>query len=129
MYDRDRRVVGLPGWTERQPPTDKNLEVWAAEPDYGICIRTGGGLVAIDIDVADPVKASAIRDFVSSVISTLLAEGDDDSDDFLLPPLVPVRWRENSGKCLIPVIVEGPQAKRRIEVDDGVVEILGDGQQ
>ena len=110
-YNQDRRVVGIAKWTAYMP-SSQELDRWAKEPDYAISVQTRGEIKAIDGDVADPAKAKAIRDAITG---------------FLGP--CPVRYRENSGKFLIPIRFSEPLPKRVLQVEGGMIEILGDGQQ
>lgn len=110
-YDRNRKVVGIPQWTQHQA-SDDEIARWATEPDYGICIQTRrmrGG----DADVTDEIEALAI----ANVFRKHLGAG------------APCRVRGNSTKCLFPFIVEGDLPKRVIRVSSGMIEFLGNGQQ
>jgi predicted P-loop ATPase len=109
-YNMQRQVTGIAKWTQYQA-SDQELARWKAEPDYAIAVQTRQ-LGAIDVDVPDKAKAAAIR----SAITDLLGP-------------VPVRYRENSGKLLIPFKRSFPMPKRVLPVDGGMVEVLGDGQQ
>lgn len=80
-YNKDRQVVGIAGWTSHQA-SDQDISRWSKEREYGICLQTRA-VRALDIDVADPEKAQAIAAFIQSRMFDLL----------------PVRHRENSGKC------------------------------
>src|SRR5436190_6284211 len=80
-YNPQRQVVGIPKWT-RYSASDQELQRWKAEEDYSLSVILRS-LGAIDVDVGDKAKASAIREAITS---------------FLGP--VPVRYRENSGKLL-----------------------------
>lgn len=115
-YNGAREVVGTGGWTQLPPPKPAELARWKAEPDYGICIRTGGesGLVAIDIDIEDAAHAQRVADVVWSVLGVDL----------------PTRTRANSGKRLLVCRAEGTELYKRIcRVEDGIVELLASGQQ
>lgn len=60
---------GIPQWTTRPPAQPEDLAQWAADPDYGISLRTGhGGTVAIDCDCDDPALAPAIRELLERTI-------------------------------------------------------------
>lgn len=60
---------GIPQWTTRPPALPEDLARWAADPDYGISLRTGhGGIVAIDCDCDDPALAPAIRELLERTI-------------------------------------------------------------
>jgi len=121
-YNGSRQVAGIPAWSEHQA-TPRELERWAKEPDYGICVQTR--LVrALDIDVPDPAQAQAIVAFVHDWLAAQALV----SDDGLDAPL-PCRYRENSGKCLLALQVAGTMAKGKIIVAGGMVEFLANGQQ
>ena len=51
QYNPQRKVVGLPKWTDRRS-TGADVERWAKEPDYGICLQTRE-IRALDIDIDD----------------------------------------------------------------------------
>jgi predicted P-loop ATPase len=109
-YNKDRQVVGIGKWTSYMASPNE-LKRWAAEPDYSLSVILRQ-LGAIDVDVADEGRAKAIRDAIIT---------------FLGP--VPVRYRANSGKLLIPFRRGFAMPKRVLQVEGGMVEILGDGQQ
>lgn len=122
-YYSEGLVGGIAKWTARKAASTRELEQWSAEPDYGICIRTGRmpwqtddepNLVAIDMD-SD--KAEVV------VQAHALAKrhlGD-----------LPVRFREGSEKCLLLVQVEGETLYKRVchLADKERIEILATGQQ
>lgn len=110
VYNHERKAVGLVDWTDRSS-TAADVEKWAREPDYGICIQTRH-LKAIDVDVDDHVKAEAVQDLLASQFTSFT-----------------LRWRDGSGKFLVPFWHREPIRKHFIPVDGGLVEILGDGQQ
>jgi len=110
-YNSERKVVGIGKWTSYLPSPNE-LDLWAKEPDYALSVQTRGEIKAIDVDVADRAKAKAIREAITN---------------FLGP--CPVRYRENSGKLLIPIRHGEPMPKRVLQVEGGMIEILGDGQQ
>lgn len=110
-YNGEGKVVGFAKWTERLT-TQGEVERWARQPDYGICIQTRE-VRAIDIDVSDAQHSAAI---VQAITDTL----------GFAPP---VRRRAASGKCLVAVRVPGEYVKRTIRVDGGMIENLANGQQ
>lgn len=110
-YNSARQVVGIGKWTSYSPG-EKELDHWAKEPDYAISVQTRGPVKAFDVDVADPVKSRTIRDAITN---------------FLGP--CPVRYRENSGKLLLPIRCDAPLTKRVLNVDGGMIELLAVGQQ
>jgi Virulence-associated protein E/Bifunctional DNA primase/polymerase, N-terminal len=109
-YNKDRKVVGIAGWTAHQA-SDQDIARWSKEADYGICVQTRS-VRALDIDVPDAAKARAIAEAVALVAGEM-----------------PMRMRVNTGKCLLAFIVEGDLGKRKMEVDGGIVEFLATGQQ
>lgn len=113
-YNRDRLVTGISQWTEHVV-TEHDFARWSKEPDYGICVRTGSGWLALDCDSEDAEVQAQIRD--------LLVQ--------LLGELPPRRWRANSNKCLYLLGVEGDFRKRihRLEGELGIIELLASGQQ
>jgi hypothetical protein len=52
LYNRDRLVTGIAQWTEHVV-TEHDFARWSNEPDYGICVRTGNGWLALDCDSED----------------------------------------------------------------------------
>lgn len=110
-YNSEGKVVGFAKWTERIT-TSAEVDRWARQPDYGICIQTRE-VRAIDIDVADPARSAAIVQAVAGVLG-------------FTPP---VRRRGASGKCLLAVRVPGEYVKRTIRAEGGIIENLANGQQ
>lgn len=111
LYNKARKVVGIPGWTGHVA-SDHEIGRWMAEPDYGICLQTRM-VRAIDIDVADPTMALAVREFIEQRLAGML----------------PMRHRNNSGKCLLAFTMPGEFAKRKLVVEGGIIEFLANGQQ
>ncbi len=103
-------VAGIPNWTEFQAKAG-HIEHWRQNPDYGICVQTRH-VRALDIDVGDSAKAGAVSRFFMDKIG-----------------LLPMRFRSNSGKCLLAFVLEGDFSKRSFPVEGGVIEFLADGQQ
>lgn len=110
-YNAQREVTGIAKWTE-YVPSDAEIQRWADEPDYGICLQTRT-VRALDIDVPDQDKAQAILAFITEQLGLAL----------------PVRGRANSGKLLAAFTLPGEMPKRKMLVDGGVVEFLATGQQ
>lgn len=109
-YNRDRKVQGIPQWTDNQS-TDGDITRWQRDTDLGICIQTR--LVrAIDIDIEDPTASRLVRDCVELMAGEL-----------------PVRFRPDSGKCLLAFKIEGRYSKRIIRTERGIIEFLANGQQ
>lgn len=113
-YNRNRLVTGIAQWTEHVV-TEHDFARWSKEPDYGICVRTGNGWLALDCDSEDADVQQKIHD--------LLVQ--------LLHVVPPRRWRANSNKCLYLLGVEGDFRKRihRLESELGIIELLANGQQ
>ncbi|WP_276850423.1 VapE domain-containing protein [Enterobacter oligotrophicus] len=114
LYNRDRLATGIKDWTEHVV-TERDFARWSNEPDYGICVRTGHGWLALDCDSKD-------EDIQADIRKTLVQ---------LLGELPPRRWRANSNKCLYLLAVEGDFRKRvhRLAGDMGIIELLANGQQ
>lgn len=111
-YNFRREVSGFAKWTE-QRTTHKQIGKWELERDYGICVQARE-IRAIDIDVPDKRKSKEIVEAIESCL-----------------PLAwfPKRGREGTGKVLLPFRFAGPMPKRVLQVDGGIIEVLGDGQQ
>lgn len=110
-YNSKREVVGISKWTDRMAET-ADIERWAAEPDYGICIQTRT-VRALDIDVTDQEEADAIWAHINGY----------------LKGLAPTRSRNNSPKRLVAFRVVGDMPKRVFKTHNGIVEFLATGQQ
>lgn len=111
VYNKSGYVVGVAGWTARDA-TEEDLEEWSEQPDYGICVQTRE-LRALDIDVDDKAKSQEIVDFINRKFQKVL----------------PMRFRQNSGKCVLAFRLPGKIGKRVVKVEGGIVEFLGNGQQ
>lgn len=114
LYNRERLATGIKDWTEHVV-TEHDFARWSNEPDYGICVRTGHGWLALDCDSED-------EDIQADIHKTLVQ---------LLGELPPRRWRANSNKCLYLLAVDGDFRKRihRLAGDMGIIELLANGQQ
>ncbi|TQD17689.1 replication protein [Enterobacter hormaechei] len=114
LYNRDRLAVGIKDWTEHVV-TEHDFARWSNEPDYGICVRTGHGWLALDCDSED-------EDIHADIRKTLVQ---------MFGELPPRRWRANSNKCLYLLAVDGDFRKRihRLAGDMGIIELLANGQQ
>lgn len=108
-YGPDDLVVGIPKWTQNQS-TARDVARWQANSDLGICLQTRV-VRAIDIDIADPVRAAEVEDLISFMTA------------------LPARRRANSGKCLLAFRMPGAFAKRVIKTAHGIIEFLATGQQ
>ncbi|MGE4775168.1 VapE domain-containing protein [Yersinia enterocolitica] len=113
-YNGNRQIAGLVNWTKRQI-NDAEIEKWSREPDYGICMRTGNGVIALDCDSESEAIQALIQELTLELFGTV-------------PPR---RYRSNSNKCLYLLAIEGEYRKRihRLEGDNGIIEMLADGNQ
>lgn len=109
-YTKDHTVVGIPKWTQHIT-TEGDIRRWIRESDYGICIQTRN-VRALDIDIADPAAAAAVREFIAFGAGCM-----------------PIRMRQGTGKCLLPFRMPGDFAKRIIRTEHGLIEFLANGQQ
>lgn len=108
VYNRNRGVVGINGWTTRVS-THNDIAQWLLEPDYGICVQTR--LVrALDVDIEDVEEAETVKE-------SLTALG------------LPMRYRDNSSKFLLVFRLGGEYAKRVLHTKSGIIEFLATGQQ
>lgn len=113
LFTSERLVVGLPRWTQMQV-SQKAVNEWRLEPDYGICIQTRV-VRAIDVDVPNRALAARYRAEIEDVLGCTLPE----------------RYRADTGKFLLTFEFDEKIVwpKRRLPVEGGVIEFLGDGQQ
>lgn len=111
LYNDKRKVSGIARWPLKQSST-YDVDAWSQEPDYGICLQART-IRAFDIDVPDTTEANKIRDEITSFLGKSL----------------PLRFRKNSGKCLLAFRLKGEFAKRKMDVAGGIVEFLANGQQ
>jgi hypothetical protein len=123
LYNHKHQAKGFTDWTSWEA-TVVNIEAWAGEPDYGICIQTRD-VRAFDCDVPDRKLSDRI------CRAWLDALGLDD---------LPLRMRADSGKQLFAFRLDGDWEKRSfivkewVDADTGktkrwLVEFLADGQQ
>ena len=112
VYNRQRKVAGFPKWTAHSADAD-DLERWAKEEDYGICVQTRT-VRALDIDVPD-VRLS---DRIEATFLRALGQA-----------ILPTRMRAGTGKRLLAFLLQSPMRKRAFNVDGGLVELLATGQQ
>lgn len=111
VYNRQRKVAGFPKWTAHSADAD-DLERWAKEKDYGICVQTR--LVrGLDVDVPDLRLAEKIVGVFCGALRQHL----------------PLRVRNATGKRLAAFTLPGDFSKRSFKVDGGLVEFLAGGQQ
>lgn len=108
-YNMHRQVAGITDWTSKQA-TEKDIENWSKENDYGICLQTRS-VRGLDVDIADPDIAEVVAAFIGK--------------HFQLPR----RERSNSGKFLLAFRLDGEMAKRVIKTQTGIIEFLATGQQ
>jgi hypothetical protein len=106
-YNGSGEVVGFAKWTEHQA-TPAEIKNWAGKPDYGICLQTRT-VRAFDIDCGNPAVVGEIAAMI----------GHD----------LPTRFRTNSAKCLMVFALPGELPKRVIRMKEGIIELLGTGQQ
>lgn len=117
-YNSEGNASGIAQWTARMTEREE-VERWARESDYGICIQTRQ-LRALDVDVDNPVASSLIQDVILEFFGK-------EVDEALQ---LPVRMRGNSGKLLIPFRYDGELFKRKFTCHmGGLVEMLATGQQ
>lgn len=111
VYNRQRKVAGFPKWTAHSTEAD-DLERWAKEEDYGICVQTR--LVrGLDVDVPDLRLAEKIVNVFCGALRQHM----------------PLRIRNATGKRLGAFILPGEFSKRSFKIDGGLVEFLAGGQQ
>lgn len=109
-FNQQGEAVGIPKWP-LHVTTEGDVARWARDNRLGICLQTRN-VKAIDIDIADPVQAARVREFIA------MGLGD-----------TPLRRRSNSGKCLIAVRLDAEFSKRIIKTAHGNIELLSNGQQ
>ncbi len=86
MFNARGEAHGLLAWQKREiMPTE--VAEWSKDRRLNVCIRTGpvSGCYALDIDVEDRAKAEEIVALIEQQLGVVL----------------PKRYRENSGKCLL----------------------------
>ena len=108
-YNQEGHAVGIHKWTEKKA-TPKELERWRKQKDYGICLQTRT-VRALDIDVGDDKLSLEISRYINQLYD------------------LPLRFRKNSGKCLLAFTMPGDFSKRILPVEGGMVEFLATGQQ
>lgn len=111
-YNFRGEAAGFPKWT-KHIATHREVAKWELERDYGICVQARA-VRAIDIDVGHRTKSRLIVEAIERVLPFYQ---------------FPRRYREATGKVLLPFLYKGPMPKRMIPVDGGIIEFLGDGQQ
>ena len=118
IYNGDRQVAGLAGWTKRVT-RGAEIDTWSRQRDYGICVQTRY-VRGLDVDIPDPSDAQAVRIFV---VDWLARHG----------ITLPERTRSNASKFLMPFVLMtddfSPFPKRIVRTKTGLIEVLGDGQQ
>lgn len=109
-YNKHNQVIGIPDWT-RRVASDLDLDRWQKQQDYGICIQTRQ-VRALDIDIPD-------EELATRVVNTIYNE---------FGIKLPRRYRDNSFKTLLALVIKGEMPKRVIKVrekikqEDGTVE-------
>jgi len=109
-YDADRKVVGIAEWPTYRA-SDRQIEAWSREGDYGICLITRT-VRAIDIDCEDLEAVNRIRILAYEHLGAL-----------------PVRVRAGAHRVALLFRCSTPLSKRIVVQPSGAVELLGDGQQ
>lgn len=113
-YGSDRLAGGISKWTELEA-TERMVRSWREEDDYGLLIQSRL-CRGFDIDVDDPELAAEYAEAFEIELGLIL----------------PRRVRSNSGKLLMPFILEGEPGqfpKEVLKVPGGMIEFLGDGRQ
>lgn len=110
-YNANGEVVGIPNWTAYRA-TERDVESWKRNPDYGICVQTRL-LRAYDIDIENKALAERAQAFFENAAGFPMS----------------CRYRDNSGKCLLVFKQPGKFAKQSVRVEGGIVEFLANGQQ
>lgn len=117
LYNRKKQIAGIRQWASLLI-TPAMLDSWQEGPDYGICVRTGLGLLALDCDSEDAGHHTIIEQILRDTLGCL----------------PPCRFRENSNKCLY--LLNAPFERRksvlRLPDEDGrpaQIELLATGQQ
>jgi predicted P-loop ATPase len=110
LFNRAGDVVGIPDWTQKRS-VDRDIGRWAQDQRLGISIQCRL-LRAIDIDIGDTSVADDIVAYIHLVTGEL-----------------PMRYRSNSGKCLLVFTMAGEFVKRVIHTAHGAIEFLANGQQ
>ncbi|BAE74435.1 hypothetical protein SGGMMB4_02621 [Sodalis glossinidius str. 'morsitans'] len=116
LYNRKKQIAGIRQWASMLI-TPAMLDNWE-EPDYGICVRTGRGLIALDCDNEDEGHHAIIEQVLRDTLGCL----------------PPCRFRKNANKCLY--LLNAPFERRkgvlRLPDEDGrpaQIELLATGQQ
>lgn len=109
----EKGVGGMVGW-QKLNPTDKELDTWQANENYGFGI-VGRTLKGIDIDVDDPITAERIDDAICAFFNADLPyrSRDNSSRKMLL-----FRFEEedvNRSTVMLPVVVTGSNERQAIE--------------
>jgi len=110
IYNSEGDVVGLSKWPQKHS-TLAEIKHWSKETDYGICLQTRT-VRALDIDISDPSLVATVKEFIFSNLSKL-----------------PLRFREDSAKCLLAFSLPGDMPKRVLHTQEGMIEFLATGQQ
>lgn len=111
LYNKNGAVVGIANWTEKRSTTNA-VSLWRQESDYGICLQTRF-VRALDIDVPNSGKSIRIAEALERLAGFK----------------IPTRSRANSGKFLSAFRLPREFCKRKLAVDGGIIEFLGNGQQ
>lgn len=109
-YNGQKKVTGIAKWTGHEA-TEKQLDAWSKNPDYGICLITRE-FRAIDVDIEDQGAAEAVLAMIYEDLGPL-----------------PIRTRNNSAKFCALVHCPGELSKTIVRTAHGAVEFLATGQQ
>lgn len=116
-YNAEREVVGIPNWAEKTG-SDAAIAKWRKESDYGICVKTGGGIYGFAINVEDEATALGYANQLTAALRL---------GHFVF------RYRENSGRLLVPIRLASDDDRFKgytsFIVPGGTIEILGGGKQ
>jgi P4 family phage/plasmid primase-like protien len=109
---------GIRDWTKREI-TEAETNMWSNDRRLNMCIRTGiSGVHAIDVDIDDVNVSAGIEQILNVAFKPL---------GYVNPS---IRRRPDTGKFLLPLVLEGPPCKKAIiRTEHGIIELLGDGQQ
>lgn len=111
--NRNGEATGFAGWTSHVSTADE-VAKWSKCRDYGICVRTGVGVLGLDCDCDDEALAKDVLALFHEMIS----------------PAAPMRMRGGAPRWLIPVRFDGEFKKRVIKLGEGnALEVLGTGNQ
>lgn len=114
QYNFRREAIGFTKWTQHQA-TMREVGKWELEEDYGICVQARA-IRAFDIDVPGKKRSARIVEAIQNCMGLRVSRW-------------PKRYREGTGKILLPFRLTEPLTKRVLHVSGGIIEVLADGQQ